>query len=274
MTFAGGEDHFFMDPTFWVWAKSVKQIPNTDAVILTHQMSDYARSRLEDMDIHVVNVTPGELHYLYRDRHLCFWEYLNDHGHKYKHVLVCDCRDVVFQADPFEWINKWRSRYEKIHGTKNFLNEFVIMTAEGHKMSQSGFACIEHFEFERDVPRPFLKEDRSKFVINGGTFLGTPRALQDWHFLVWITQLKTMGRCTDQATVNWVMRYLENDDKYSVSFPQHDNLCLTGEGVKEGAVEPLFKDGLLLSPQGEIYCMVHQWDRLDHVKEAVLERYV
>ena len=235
LTFAGGDDHFF-GPTFWVWVNSVKRIPNAD--------------------------------------HLCFWEYLNDHGHKYKHVLVCDCRDVVFQADPFQWIDKWKSRYARIHGNKEFLNEFVVMTAEGHKMGTSSFACIEHEEFERDIPRPFMKSDKNKYVINGGTFLGTPRALQDWHFLVWMTQLKTNGKCTDQATVNWMMRYLEEDDKYSVSFPQHDNLCLTGEGIKEGAVEPVMKDGLVLNKQGEVYCFIHQWDRIDGLRESILNQYL
>jgi hypothetical protein len=273
LTFAGGDQNFFKNPTFWVWVNSVKMIPNTDVVILTHQMTEDVRDRLSDSKIEVVDVTPGELHSLYRDRHLCFWEYLNDHGHKYKYVVVCDCRDVVFQASPFEWAEKWKSRHADIGGRKNFLEDFVILVAEGHKMSQSGFACIEHFEFERDVPRPFMKEDKNKYVVNGGTFLGTPRAMQDWHFLVWMTQMKTMGRCTDQATVNWLMYYLENDDKYSVSFPQHDNLCLTGEGVKEGAVEPLLKDGVLFSPQGEVYCFIHQWDRLDYLRECIFEKF-
>jgi hypothetical protein len=118
-----------------------------------------------------------------------------------------------------------------------------------------------------------MKEDKNRWVVNGGTFLGTPRALQDFHFLVWITTMKTIGRCTDQATINWLMYYLEHDDTYQVSFPQHDNLCLTGEGVKEGAVEPILKDGHLFNPKDLMYFMVHQWDRLDGLKEEILARY-
>lgn len=272
LTFAGG-DQIFRDPTFWVYVNSLKNIKDADPVILTHSMPEDVRDRLFTLEVEVVDVKPAELHYLYRDRHLCFWEYLNDHGHKYKYVLVTDCRDVVFQANPFDWIEGWKKRHDDIKGHKRFLDHFVILTAEGHKIAQSGFACVEHFEFERDVPRPFLKKNKDKYVVNGGTFLGTPRALQDWHFLVWTTQMKTIGRCTDQATVNWLMYYLEHDDTYSVSFPQHDNLCLTGEGVKEGAVEPLLKDGVVLNPKGERYYFVHQWDRLDGLKEEVLAQY-
>lgn len=274
MTFASGNDDFFHNPTFLVWVNSVKILENVDVVVITHQMSEKVREKLIESNIEVVDVDTKEVHYIYRDRHLCFYKYLNDHGHKYKYVGVCDCRDVVFQLNPFDWIEKWKLRHSSIGGSKKFLDDFVIMTAEGHKMSQSGFACIEHFEFERNVPRQFLKEDKNKYVINGGTFFGTPRALQDWHFLVWMTQLKTMGSCTDQATVNWLMYYFEDDDKYSVSFPQHDNLCLTGEGFKEGAVEPVLKDGVLLNQKGDVYCMIHQWDRMDYLKEQILEKYI
>ena len=272
MTFASGEQ-LFRDPNFWVYINSFNNVPDADLVILTNNIPSDARERLLDLEVEVVDVTIAEIHYIYRDRHLCFWEYLNDHGHKYKYVLVTDCRDVVFQSNPFAWVEDWKSRHANIKGNKSFLDHFVIMTAEGHKMTQSGFACIEHFEFERDVPRPFLKENKDRYVVNGGTFMGTPLAMMNWHFLVWMTQMKTIGRCTDQATVNWLMYYLEEDATYSVSMPQHDWLCLTGEGVKEGAVEPLLQGGCLLNPKGSKYRFVHQWDRLDGFREEVLAQY-
>jgi hypothetical protein len=271
LTYASG-DPIFKDECFWAYIKSLRHVPNADTVILTHAIPLEAEDRLLDDFVHVVKVPASDMHFLYRDRHLSFWRYLNEHGHKYKHVLVTDSRDVIFQANPFDWITEWKSRYDNIKGSHDFLNHFVILMAEGFKMSKSGFACIEHFEFERDVPRPYLKEDRNRWVVNGGTFMGTSRAMQDWHFLVWMTTMKTIGRCTDQATVNWLMYYLEKDDTYQVSFPQHDHLCLTGEGVKEGSVEPILKEGKLYSPQDKLYYMVHQWDRLSGFKEEVLAR--
>lgn len=272
MTYASGAP-IFRDECFWVYVKSLKNIPEADYVLLTHDVPEEARDRLEALDVHVVDIPAKDMHFLYRDRHLSFYHYLNDHGHKYNYVLVSDCRDVVFQANPFEWVGEWKSRFDNINGYKGFLDHFVILMAEGFKMSQSGFACIEHFEFERDVPRPYLKEDRNRWVINGGTFLGTPRALQDFHFLVWMTTMKTIGRCTDQATINWLMYYLDDDDTYQTSFPQHDNLCMTGEGVKEGALEPILKDGVVFNPKGKMYYMLHQWDRLNELKEQILAQY-
>jgi hypothetical protein len=180
---------------------------------------------------------------------------------------------VIFQSSPFVWVEKWRKRYENVEGNKSFLDHFVILTSEGFRTSRSGFACVDNFEFQRDVPKECMKDIGDKFVVNGGVSLGTWRALMDYHLLLWATMLKSRGRCTDQAAINYLMATLENDETYSISFPQHDWLCLTGEGVKEGVVEPNAKElgmgfddnlGILKNPKGEPYCMIHQWDRLPH----------
>ena len=85
--------------------------------------------------------------------------------------------------------------------------------------------------------------------------------------------MKTFGRCTDQATLNYLMNYLKEDATYSVSQPFNDTLCLHGEGVKEGFVkEPIVQDNKFLSSYlDEPYCIVHQWDRLsDRLKQYAL----
>jgi len=88
-----------------------------------------------------------------------------------------------------------------------------------------------------------------------------------------MSSLKSSDRCTDQAAVNWLMYYLDDDDAYQVSFPQHDNLCLTGEGVKEGAVKPKFEKGRAFNQSGKLYYIIHQWDRIDAIKEEILAQW-
>jgi hypothetical protein len=120
-----------------------------------------------------------------------------------------------------------------------------------------------------------MKDIGDKFVVNGGVSLGTWRALMDYHLLLWGTMLKSRGRCTDQAAINYLMTVLEHDETYSLSFPQHDWLCLTGEGVKEDVVTPQFDDkGVLMNPKGQPYCILHQWDRLpDDLKNPLLAQH-
>ena len=273
MSYAAGEN--FLTETFWVYVNSaLKNSPDADVVLLTHDMPNNVREKLEDKEVEVVDIPEKDVMYIYRDRHLAFWNYLNDHGHKYKYVMICDCKDVVFQKSPAAWVTDWQARFENIKGNTDFLNRFVILVSEGFKMQASGFACIEHFEFQRDVQLPFLKSDKERYILNGGTMFGTSKEMQNLHFLIWITTMKSIGRITDQATLNWIMRYLDKDDTYCVTHPQHDHFCLTGEGVKEGAVEPIFKDGVIYSPDGMPYHLVHQWDRFDkEIVEEMLSKY-
>lgn len=271
LTYASGE--IFKSPTFWVFVNSIKNTQNADAVFLTHDMDLNSRKRIEDQGFEISDVPAGETCYLFRDRHLHFYNYLIKHAHKYKYVLITDSRDVVFQANPFDWINIWRKRLEKIKGNNDFINDFVVFTSEGFKRTQSGFACIEHFEFQRDVPMPHLKNDNDKYVCNAGVTLGTAKAIQNFELLMFMTTMKTIGRCTDQAALNYILYFLENNNTYQISFPQHDNLCLTGEGVKIGCVEPLLINGKLFNPNNELYFIIHQWDRLDGLREEILAQY-
>lgn len=244
--------------TFWVFIKSAK-FDNADIVILTHDMKINHRNLLSKLGIEIVDVPAGEMYYLFRDRHLHFWNYLNEHGSNYNRVIVTDSRDVVFQSNPFDW--------------KNEKNHFVTFMAEGFKRSESGFACIEHFEFQRDVPQPHLKENSDRWVCNAGVIFGTSRAIQDFEFLMFSVTMKTIGRCTDQAALNYLLHFLERDPAYQISFPQAENLCLTGEGIKQGSVCPVVKDDTVCAPNGLPYHIIHQWDRIDGLKEDILSKY-
>jgi len=273
LTYASGASLFETD-TFWVYVRSLRNVPNADYIMLTHDMPETVRERLLSAGVEVVDFPPEKVLYVLRERHLAYWEYLNDHGHKYRYVVASDCKDVMFQKSPFDWAENWKLRYDHISGPKKFLNHFVILISEGFKIPRSGFACIEHFEFERDVQLPFLKKDKDRWVVNGGTMLGTPKAMQDLFFLIWITTMKSIGRISDQATLNWLLYYLDQDETYSVCHPQHDNLCLVGEGIKEGVVKPVLKDGVLYNPKLQPYCILHQWERLDHLRKDILAQYV
>lgn len=273
LTFATGNQFFDLD-SFWVYVNSLSKLENVDKVIFTQEIPDSAINRLLGMDFHIEYFE--ECKDILIDRHLAFWKYLNEHGHKYKYIAICDSKDIFFQSNPFDWIgNDWKPRFEGIQGNKRFLEDFVILTSEGFRQSQSGFARIEDFEFQRDVPKRFFKDNSKRWVINGGFSMGTSNALMNHEFLLWSLSMKTIGRCTDQAALNYIMNFLEEDSCYSISHPFNDTLCLHGEGVKEELVKkPKVIENQFFNPYfdtNQPYCVVHQWDRLDEdLKECVL----
>ena len=103
MTFASGNDEFFHNPTFLVWLNSVKILENVDIVIITHQMSDKVKERLIESNVEIVNADEKEVHYIYRDRHLCFYKYLN-HSFIYFESTRILCELLAFFLLRFFWL--------------------------------------------------------------------------------------------------------------------------------------------------------------------------
>jgi hypothetical protein len=89
-----GKGPIFKDPYFWAYIKSTKQVP-ADCVVLSDDITENDELRLEDEEVYVSRCEP--IKHLFRDRHLAYWKYLNEHGHKYRYILISDCRDVIFQ---------------------------------------------------------------------------------------------------------------------------------------------------------------------------------
>lgn len=261
LSYASGE--MTKTPCFSVFLNSIKNVPNADLVFITHEMDNEIKEKILRKGFHIEEVKAGENYYIFRDRHQHFYNYLCKNGHNYKYVLITDSRDVVFQDSPFKWIEKNYSD----------LKNFVVLMAEGFKRQESGFACIEHFEFQRDVPLPHLKNDNSKLVCNAGITLGTSLDVKNFELLIFMSVMKTIGRCTDQAALNYLMHIVENDKNFKISLPCEDNLCLTGEGVRLGSVEPLFINKKLYNPKQDLYHIIHQWDRLDGLREDILAEY-
>ena len=264
ITYGSGAE-FLQQDTFWVYVESLRNVPDADYVMVTHDMPNDVREELRKYNIQVWDFKQPEVYHIVRDRHLAFWQYLMQHGSCYDYVVATDCKDVMFQRDPFEWMRNHVVAYT---------GEFVVLISEGFKMPKSGFACVEHFEFERDVPLQFLKKDSDRWVLNGGTIMGTTSMMQNLHFLLWSVTMKSIGRVSDQATLNWLYYYLEADTRYCVVQPHNEGLCLTGEGVKEQGVQPLLEGGVLHNPLKEPYCILHQWERLDVLREDIFSQYL
>lgn len=260
ITWASGED-FCKSEGFRVYLKSLKNIDlsNVDVVFVTHDMPEETRAILKTLEFNVYDVDPNEVGYPIGDRHLHFWRYLAANPDKYNQVLHTDCRDVVFQRDPFKLV-----RYSE---------SFVLLTNEGMPPSSNGFHCIEQFKFQQDIPPLFRKEVRDH-VLNGGIAMGTAADLKSHFFLIWALSIKMSPDVTDQAALNYLFNFLDHDQTYKVAHPALDSFCLTGEAVKDSFIESDFRDGVFYHRKlNEPYVLVHQWDRTKY-QENVLAHYL
>ncbi len=253
------------DIGFHVFIRSaLRNIPFVKVVVLSpDEKIDEVLAQYNNLQLSSVQITPSRDGQIFRDRHLAYWEFLNKNRNKFDNVVLTDCRDVVFQSDPFAW-------YKNFNLT-NLHERQIVFSCEGFARSTSNFATLEHIEFQRDVPLPYMKSD-DWIVCNAGVYMGNVDFLIQFELMFFFTCMKSIGRCTDQASLNYMLQYLSHQNEYEIISPKTP-FCLTGEGVKQGAV-PFFDDnGVAKTQKCEIYSIVHQWDRIAKFSDSVLEMY-
>lgn len=253
-TYASGES-FCNSDGFKTYISSLKNIPNADFFIFTHDMPESVQNELSH--INIVKVDKNKIHYLMRDRNLVFYEWMCENYDLYESFLFTDSKDVIFQDNPFE--------FENING--------AILASEGMKHKDSLWNLNDQSQSQINV-REFTIEIQEKPVINGGIIMGNGPILKNHFLLLWTNTIRSIGRCTDQGILNYLYQWLEKTHKYTVMCPLISNFCLTGEGVKQGVVKSDFRDDgcYYYSLYDQKYAIVHQWDRLPE-KELIIKRY-
>lgn len=253
MTWASGDD-FCNSAGFRLYMKTAKNLTDYVRFIFTHDMSELTERWIKAEGFYVVRCS--DVHFVMRDRHLHYYKWLKKMDYKCTHAIVTDSRDVLFQEDPLACLR----------------DDLAYVVCEGFKHAASGFNTIEQFEFQRNVAQ-FKTDMGDKPVINGGTMFGNAKHLADLFLNIWLLGVKTIGRCTDQAALNYLWQIIKEDARYRMIDPHDSGICLTGEGVKvrRALGTPLdvqLVKGMVRRKEGP-YCVVHQWDRLDFASELL-----
>lgn len=258
MTWASGET-FCKSEGFSIYIKSLKNIPNARKVILTHDMPEEIRVKINN-EVEIHDYDKEKIHYILRDRHLAFWDFLRSNYYYHDACLITDCKDVVFQADPFKF------------GIQGGYENKVVLVNEGMHHVNSGWNLIDQLEAQSNV-REFKKDLRQWKILNGGVMLGNCKKMMELLFLLWTNTVRATGKCTDQGVLNYLYTYLQQMTGYVDVGPHVYDLCLTGEAVKEGFIEVECRDGIFYCPLDNApYRIVHQWERTKF-KNDVLDRY-
>lgn len=205
-----------------------------DIVVLTNE---------DDLPLENKFVTNVKINNILSDRHFAFWDFLKNRN--YENVLIADSRDIIFQNNPFY-----------------YLNHKMMLTEEGFLHKDSAFNCEEQF-FVKTTVGLINSDFLNQPVINGGVLIGELEYVKNFCFLVWSNCLRYPG-VTDQAVINHLMSYLKTDKNYHISSPHLENFCLTGETVKRNFVKYKNIDGFACNNLNQKYCIFHQYDRVEN----------
>ena len=275
ISWASGHD-FCRLPEFNVFLQSIRRCGFLgDVILFSHDLDAKMRHRFKSMGYDVIEVNPDRIHVVVRDRFLILYEWLVDHGWKYNNIIMTDSKDVLFQRDPVEYINKAATARKLTQPTWITGDAYVMLCSEGEEHCRSSWNSINQVRLQQNVAE-FEQNFVHRPIINSGFIIGTPEELKNLSILLWTNSIRTLDYLSEQATLNYLYFYLEKDARYELYTPQDCPLCITGEGIKEGWLDskPIFKDGQLYYPKSdEPFYVFHQWDRTEY-RDAILEQFV
>lgn len=213
------------------------------------------------------------------ERFFYMWNYLMTTSEQYVHVITTDTRDVVFQSNPSDWL------YD------NLENYLMVCSSEGMKYKNEPWGNKNLLETFGPYFHNALKE---RTIYNVGTIAGDFAFVRDLLLSIFQMSINRPIPIVDQAVFNFLL----NLHQYGIDTLCTDNvrdwaiqLGTTLEAVKAGKgdlgansslddyqskyddVQPIFEDGIVKTPDGNPYTIVHQYDRVPFLKEKIEQKY-
>jgi hypothetical protein len=213
------------------------------------------------------------------ERFIFIWDYLRRNPDTYRYVVVTDARDVIFQKDPTEFLQK------------KLLTKSYIASSEGLAYQDEPWGNKNLL----DTFGPFVYDElKDKLIYNVGTIAGFYEEVKDLILQLFFQSVNRPIPIVDQAVYNFMINQLPFRDE--VLFTNNDagwavQLGTTKYAVEAGAgdlgasgnmdkylqaykdTQPIIEGHKVLGKSNVEYYIVHQWDRVPSLKEAVIKEY-
>lgn len=198
----------------------------------------------KDIPIHVLRFLP-------------MYNYLREHGDQYEYVVSTDVKDVIFQQDPFQWL-------EQNLGDKKLLAASESLRYCDEPWGDDNLrSCYGGYVYERF---------KTNTIYNVGTLGGRMEYMRDLFFNLFYNSIGRPIPIVDQAVYNVMLQTQPYRDQ--VLFADHDRgwACQAGTTVDPNKInwfrpklldpEPKWNTGSVTTSTGQEFVIVHQYDRI------------
>jgi hypothetical protein len=217
------------------------------------------------------------------ERFFYLWTFLQDK--KYDQIVMTDTRDVVFQKNPFKWLDKPLSMYQ------------FVAASEGMRYKNEPWGNTNLYQAFGPHYYNLMK---NRYINNVGVLAGTQLFVESLVGMIFQVSLGRPIPIVDQAVYNYLLTvplFREKVFWTSHGDPWAVNLGTTIEAVASGSgdlgklcennqdelnkygmnyedVQPVIEDdGTIKTPGGSLYAIVHQWDRIPSLKAKIEKKY-
>ena len=251
------------------WVLSAKEVAgDNDVVLVAGKTTQKTIDWLNEQGVIVApmaHVDGVPIHVL---RFLSIYEYLRTNWAKYRLVVTTDVKDVYFQKDPFEHIEREMTPGSMVK---------LIVASEGLRYKDEPWGD----DNLKQSYGPYVYEQfKNNVIYNVGTFGGVSEYVKDMVFNIFTNAINRPIPICDQAvfnvligtqpfkdvarvTVGWACEAGTVADPTKIEYFRPNLLCY----------EPVFRDGLVLTHDRQVFPIVHQYDRVPEWKKFVEQKY-
>lgn len=213
------------------------------------------------------------------ERFFYLWNFLETTSEEYDNVITTDVRDVIFQKNPSKW---FEDRFC-----------FLYVSSEGMRYKNEPWNNQNMLESFGPYFHNMLKEN---LIYNVGVLAGEFHTIKGLLSFIFHLSVNRPIPIVDQAVFNFIIN--QAPFKYDTEFTNNEDgwaiqLATTLGAVKSGKgdigmmfkqdpskyqalyedVQPDIVDGIVKTPAGEPYFIVHQYDRVDGLREQIERIY-
>ena len=206
------------------------------------------------------------------ERFLHLWYLLKRFKGQYKNIITTDVKDVIFQTNPSEWLDKNIGDKEI-----NVACESIHYKDEnwGTNNLMKSFGTLIHEEVSQNL------------IYNAGTISGKFDTMVDFFLNIYMLCNGTQhfiegGGGPDQAALNVLLNmksykditnFAKSEDGWAAQLGTTGPQIADKYGDKVVEPSPIMKDGLVCTSTGTPFALVHQYDRVPEWKEMIEKKY-
>jgi len=288
----GGASNYNWDQLKY-WVNSIKQTGfKGDIVLVATNMSGETVNKLVENDVRVYaygqrtpdggitktenNIPP------HVERFIFIWDFLRkEEG--YRHVVVTDTRDVIFQKDPTEYLEK------------SLFSQSIVCSSEGLSYKDEPWGNKNLLDTFGPMVYDTLKDN---LIYNVGTIAGFHEEVRDLLLQIFFQSINRPIPIVDQAVYNFLINlyplrgevlFTNNNSGWAVQLGTTKGAIEAGAGdigqiVRQNPsmmdeyikvyqdVQPHVNGDMVYNDQ-VAFTIVHQWDRVPAIKELVMKKY-
>lgn len=219
------------------------------------------------------------------ERFFYMWNALNQTKTDYRYIITTDTRDVIFQSNPSHWLES----YLTLHS--------IVCSSEGMRYKNEPWSNQNLYQAFGPYFHNILKDG---MIYNVGTIAGETRLMKSLFLLLFQLSINRPIPIVDQAVFNFITSihpfstetyFASNSDSWAIQLGTSIEAVKAGAGdlgkeiaanpsklieyqMKYEDVQPNIKvDGTVSNKKGDLYTIVHQWDRIPDLKQKIEELY-